>query len=54
MILGITQENLQENLEAKAAYENGRKLYQAMRLDKNVEDCDLTIQKLEHDDSLEV
>jgi len=44
--LGFTRQNLQQKSEAKAAYENARKLYQAMGLDKEVKDCDRAIQDL--------
>ena len=49
--LGDTQKKLQQKSEAKSAYENARKLYLGMRLDKNVKDCDLAIQELDNDDS---
>ena len=45
--LGDTRKNLQQNLEAKTAYENSRKLSQAMGLDKDVEECDKAIESLE-------
>ncbi len=45
--LGNTWKNLQQNPEAKTAYEKAQKLYQAMGLDKNVEECDKAIQSLE-------
>ena len=45
--LGNTLKNLQQNSEAKAAYDHARKLYQAIRLDKKVEDCNKAIQDLE-------
>ncbi|MDJ0690494.1 MAG: hypothetical protein QNJ41_18535 [Xenococcaceae cyanobacterium MO_188.B32] len=35
----------------KTAYENSRKISQAMGLDKNVEECDKAIQDLENDDN---
>jgi tetratricopeptide (TPR) repeat protein len=47
--LGIICENLQQKTKAKIAYEKARKLYQAMRLDKKVEDCDKAIQSLEEE-----
>ena len=37
--LGNTWKNLQQKSEAKTAYENARKLYQAMGLEREVEDC---------------
>ncbi len=45
--LGDTRKNLQQKSEAKTAYENARKLYQAMGLDKKVAECDKAIQSLE-------
>ncbi|MGK7953442.1 MAG: tetratricopeptide repeat protein [Xenococcaceae cyanobacterium] len=48
--LGDTRKNLQQKSEAKTAYENSRKLYQAMKLDKKVAECDKAIPDLEHDD----
>ena len=45
--LGNTRKNLQQKSEAKTAYENARKLYQAMELDKKVEECNKAIQDLE-------
>jgi tetratricopeptide (TPR) repeat protein len=45
--LGITRKNLQQKSEAKTAYGNARNLYQAMGLDKKVEDCNEAIQSLE-------
>ena len=45
--LANTWKNLPQNSEAKAAYENARKLYQAMELDKDVEKCDEAIQSLQ-------
>ena len=50
--LGNTRKNLQQKSEAKTAYENARNLYQAMRLDKEVEDCDKAIQDLAKKPSL--
>ena len=47
--LAITRKNLQEYLEAKTAYENAQKLYQAMGLEKKVEECDQAIQDLNSD-----
>jgi tetratricopeptide (TPR) repeat protein len=47
--LGNTRKNLQQKSEAKTAYENARNLYQAMGLDKKVEDCDKAIQSLEEE-----
>ena len=49
--LGITQKKLQKNLEAKVAYENARKLFQAMGLDRDVAKCNKAIKELENDDS---
>ena len=49
--LGDTRKNLQQKSEAKTAYENARELYQAMGLDKKVEECDKAIQDLENDDN---
>jgi len=48
--LGDTQKKLQQKSEAKSAYENARKLYLGMRLDKNVKDCDRAIEELENKD----
>jgi tetratricopeptide (TPR) repeat protein len=45
--LGLVQKNLQQPAEAKTAFENARSLYQAMGLDKKVEDCNKAIQDLE-------
>ena len=45
--LGNTYKNLQQKLEAITAYENARNLYQAMGLDKKVENCIEEIQSLE-------
>jgi energy-coupling factor transporter ATP-binding protein EcfA2 len=45
--LGITYKNLQQNSEAKTAYENARSLDRAMKLDKEVKDCDKAIQNLQ-------
>ena len=45
--LAETRQNLQQKLKAKTAYENARNLYQAMELDKKVEDCNEAIQSLE-------
>ena len=47
--LGDTRQNLQQKSEAKTAYENARDLYQAMGLDKKVEDCNKAIQSLEEE-----
>ncbi|MEM8722355.1 MAG: tetratricopeptide repeat protein [Cyanobacteria bacterium P01_G01_bin.39] len=47
--LGNTHHNLQQKSEAKVAYENARRLYQAMELNKDVEDCDQAIQNLDND-----
>jgi tetratricopeptide (TPR) repeat protein len=44
--LGNTHNNLQQKAAAKTAYENARRLYRAMKLDKEVEDCDKAIQNL--------
>lgn len=52
--LGNTQKNLQEKLEAKVAYENARKLYREIGLDKDVEYCDREIEELKNNDSSEV
>ncbi|WP_144054411.1 hypothetical protein [Pleurocapsa sp. PCC 7319] len=49
-LLVKTDDNKFQLSEAKTAYENARKLYQAMGLDKDVEDCDKAIQDLENDD----
>ncbi|VEP14915.1 hypothetical protein H1P_2970012 [Hyella patelloides LEGE 07179] len=46
--LGNSRKNLQQKSEAKTAYENARKLYQAMKLDQKVEKCDEAIQNLEN------
>ena len=48
--LGNSWQNLQQKSKAKTAYENARKLYQAMGLDKKVAECDEAIQSLENDD----
>ena len=48
--LGDTRKNLQQKSEAKAAYENAKKLYQAMELDRDVQDCDEAIQAVENED----
>ena len=48
--LGDTRKNLQQKSEATTAYENARKGYQAMGLDKKVEECDKAIQNLENSD----
>ena len=47
--LGITRKDLQQNLEAKTAYENARQLYQAMGLDKDVKNCEQAIQDINDD-----
>ena len=44
--LGNSWKNLQRKSKAKAAYENARKLSQAMGLDKDVEECNEAIKSL--------
>ena len=45
--LGLTCKELGQKLESKAAFENASKLYKAMGLDKQVDDCNKAIQDLE-------
>ncbi|NJK57629.1 MAG: tetratricopeptide repeat protein, partial [Pleurocapsa sp. SU_5_0] len=45
--LGLTYKKLKQKVGANIAYENARNLYQAMGLDKKVEDCNEEIQSLE-------
>ncbi|MDJ0632068.1 MAG: hypothetical protein QNJ34_02645 [Xenococcaceae cyanobacterium MO_188.B29] len=45
--MGNSWKNLQRTSKAKAAYENSRKLSQAMGLDKDVEECNEAIKSLE-------
>jgi tetratricopeptide (TPR) repeat protein len=47
--LGITYKNLQQKSEAKTAYEKARNLYQAIGLNKKVEDCNEAIKRLEEE-----
>ena len=48
--LGIARKNMEQNLDAKIAYDNARKLYQTMELDKDVDKCATAIQNLANND----
>ena len=46
--LGLALENLNREADAIEAYGNARRLYQAMGLDADVQDCDKAIEGLSH------
>ena len=45
--LGLTYDKLEQKMEAQVTFKNARKLYQAIGLEKKVEDCNKAIQDLE-------